>query len=84
MAHLATTAQLRADHIETFLDEDKDKIRIIAESDSIKTIVEGIIRNPSDSQKFIAKANATLKGFMKAENEANEIYIISPDGKIIA
>ena len=84
MAHLNTTAQSRANHVKSFLEEDKVRIRIIAESGLIESTVEKIIRNTSDSNKFIAKANSILKDFMKAENEANELIILNPDGKIIA
>ncbi len=83
-AHLNTTVQSRARHIETFLHEDKQRIKIIAESDLIESTVEKIIRNPSDSNKLIAKASLLLEDFMKIESKANELFLLNPDGKIIA
>jgi PAS domain S-box-containing protein len=83
-ANLTSTAKSRANHIETYLNEDKHRVRIMAESNLIESAIEKINRNTSDSNKFIAEANLILKDFMKADNEANELFILNPDGKIIA
>jgi len=82
--HLATTAQSRARHIETFLKEDKTRLMLIAESNLIEDTVEKIIRNGPNSKELAEKANLILKDLLKVEKEAHELLILNPDGKIIA
>ncbi len=82
--HLSTTAQSRARHIETFLEEDKVRMELLAESDGIEEITEEIISNSPNYEELVESASSILKDFMKKEQEAYELLILSPDGKIIA
>ena len=82
--HLRTTAQSRARHIETFLKEDKTRLKLLAESNLIEDTIEEIIRNGPNSKELAEKANLILKDFIKVEKEAHELLILNPDGKVIA
>ena len=81
--HLSTTAQSRARHIETFLEEDKVKMELLAESGGIEDITEEIISNSPNYEELVENASLILKDFMKKEQEAYELLILSPDGKVI-
>ena len=82
--HLSTTAQSRARHIETFLGEDKVRMELLAESGGIEEITEEIISNSPNYEELVESASSILKDFMKKEQEAYELLILSPDGKVIA
>jgi signal transduction histidine kinase len=83
-AHLRTTAQSRAYHIKTFLEEDKNRLKLLAESGHIEDTVKDIIRNIPYSKEFQEDLSLILKDFAKAENETYELFILNLDGKIIA
>ncbi len=83
-AHLSTTAQSRAHHIKTFLEKDKTRLALLAESDLIEDTVKEIIRNKPNSKESEEDLSLILKDFAKAEKEAYELLILNPDGKIIA
>ena len=83
-AHLNTTAQSRANHIETFLREDKVRIRLIAESNLIENFTEEITRNGPNSEELMQKASLILRDYAKQEEEAYELLVLNPDGKVIA
>ena len=82
-AHLATTVQSRAYHIETFLEEDKVRLSIIAESDPIEDACEKIIQNGL-SKESSQHLSLILEDFHKKEKEAYKLSILNPDGKVIA
>ena len=83
-AHLSTTAQSRAHHVETCLEEDKTKIKLLAESDLIEDTVEEIIHNGPNSKETPQDLSLILKDFAKAKKEPHELLILNPDGKVIA
>ncbi len=82
--HLSTTVQSRAHHIETFIGEDKARLELLTESDLIENTVKEIVRNSSYSTESLENLSLILKDFAKAEKEAYELFILNPDGKIIA
>ena len=52
-AHLETTAQSRAHHIETFLVGHKKKVEIMADSALVETALETVGNKESDSTRLI-------------------------------
>ncbi|MBW8039008.1 MAG: HAMP domain-containing protein [Planctomycetes bacterium] len=83
-AHLSTTAQSRANHIETHLEGVKARLEILTESNLIEDTVKKIIHNGPDSKESLQNLDLILRDFAKAEKEAYELFILNPDGKIIA
>ena len=82
-SHLSTTVQSRADHIETFLEGDKVRLMLLAESDLIEDACEKTIQN-SHSKESSQHLSLILKDFHKKMIEAYGLLILNPDGKIIA
>jgi C4-dicarboxylate-specific signal transduction histidine kinase len=83
-AHLATTAQSRAHNIETYLEEGKARLALLAESVLIEDTIKEINLNSPNSKESSEDLSLILKDFAKAEKEAYELLILNPDGKIIA
>ncbi len=81
--HLRTTAQSRARHIETFLENHKQKIGAIANSALIESILKATVSNDPDSAKLIEQANLGLEQFAQADHQLYEIFIVNSEGKII-
>ena len=82
--HLSTTAQSRARHIETFLEEDKVRLALLAESDLIEDGIEEIIKSSPNLKESSKDLSLILKDFHKKEEEAYEFLVLNPDGKVIA
>ena len=82
-AHLETTAQSRASHIETFLVGHKKKVEIMADSALVETALETIVGRESDSTKLIEETSLELKEFIKTEVDFYEIFVLNPEGKIV-
>ena len=82
--HLKTTAQSRAQHIKTFLKQRKVKVELMAESFLIGTILEAIARRGPDSATYVKEANSELKKILKTEVDAEEIFILDSEGKVVA
>jgi len=82
-AHLETTAQSRAHHIETFLVGHKKKVEIMADSALVETALETIVGRESDSTKLIEETSLELKEFIKTEVDFYEIFVLNPDGRIV-
>ncbi|MCK4850261.1 MAG: HAMP domain-containing protein [Phycisphaerae bacterium] len=83
-AHLETTAKSRAHHIENLLEEREREVELMAESFQIETTLETIINNHSDSTKLIEETKSELEEHLCPEIGLYEIFILKPDGKIIA
>jgi PAS domain S-box-containing protein len=89
-AHLETTAQSRAHHIETYLEEHKKLTKILANDILLKNTLKAIIDNRQDStsnieHKEIATVDvvgAQLKEIIKSDEHFYEIRIMTLDGKI--
>ena len=91
-AHLSTTAQSRARHIETYLEGHKNKVEMLASDRLIRNYLKAIIDNSSNSTErtehpvesaSVEEATAELKGFVKAEDDFFEIFVLNPQGEII-
>lgn len=83
-AHLETTAKSRAHHVENLLEERKREVELMAESFHIETTLETIINNHPDSMKLIEETKSELEELLHPETGLYEIFILNPDGKIIA
>ncbi len=81
--HLRTTAHSRAHHIETFLEEHKEGTAIIANSALIENMLKATVSNNPDSAKLIEQTSLELEQFAKADRQLYEIFVISPEGRII-
>ncbi len=82
-AHLQTTAQSRASHLESFFEEAKVRMRIIAGSDTLEKATSAVVRDGSVSKELMGELSSVLKNFLENEKEAFEIFILNPDGKVI-
>ena len=90
-AHLETTAQSRAHHIETYLEEHKIIVEILASDILLKnTLIEIIgIEKDSDSHTgyeniaSVEVATTELQEALKTDSHFNEICIVNLDGKVV-
>ena len=82
-AHLSTTAQSRAHHVEEYLEEDKRRIKIMAESDLIEAALKASIRNEANSKELINKMKLQLNEYLETDDEVYEMFIINSDGQIV-
>ncbi len=82
-AHLSTTAQSRAHHIEEHLEEDKHRMKIMAESNLIETALKASIRNDANSKELINKMKLQLNEYLETEKDVYEMFIINSDGQIV-
>ncbi len=91
-AHLSTTAQSRAHHIETYLEGHKDKVEMLARDRLIRNSLKEIIDNSPNSTErtehpvelaSVEEAIAELKRFLNAEDDLYEIFVLNPEGEIV-
>ena len=75
--HLETTAQSRAQHIETFLEGNREKVELIASSFVIKNSTD-------DNAAKYETMNVRLHAFLEAENEFSELSILDKNGIVVA
>jgi len=82
-AHLETTAKARAEHIETFLEMQKDALVQFSQS----VLIENLLKASRSDTDYKDKLDATMLRLEKTE-EANEavceIFVLNTKGKIIA
>ena len=65
--HLITTAQSRANHIETFIVELEEEAEIFAKSALIESMLEAVVSNNPDSAKLMEQASLELEQFIKTD-----------------
>jgi len=89
-SHLETTAQSRAHHIETFLEEHKRIVQILGSDLLLKSTLKAIAdhgQNSTNNTQNKVQENSDmlrteLKEIVKKESHFHEIKIMTPDGKI--
>ena len=81
--HLITTAQSRANHIETFLKELEEEAEIFAKSALMKSMLEAVVSNNPDSAKLMEQTGLELEQFVKTDRHLYEIFVINQQGRII-
>ena len=79
-AHLATTAHSRTHHIDTFLNEQKGKIELMASSFIFKKIFD---KNQSNYQYTLETVCDRINAIIKLEKNIYELFILDINGKII-
>jgi len=90
-AHLETTAQSRAHHIETYLQEHKRLVKILASDILLKNTLHALNGNEQDSTSRIEHdviasvevVNAELMEALETDDDFAEIRVLNTDGKII-
>ena len=82
-AHLQTTAKSRANHIETYLEQHKGRIEMLASNILLKNALNEINNNRADITKTVETASDELKEAIRTGNYFYEIFVINPEGKII-
>ncbi len=83
-SNLRAISQSRARHIETFINEDKSRIELIAKTWSLVSLIEKINHDPENSDNEREMANIFLQRVKEIETEAYEIFIVNNEGLIIA
>lgn len=81
--HLETTASSRALHVETFLEEHKEKTEIIAHLALVESVLEATVSNNPDFAKLIEQTSLELKQFTKEGRELYEVFVINSQGMVI-
>ena len=82
-AHLISTASSRAKHLESFLDMQKEKVLQLAQSVVVEEFLRASERAPDYRDKFNT-AIKRLDGTEEVNKSIYEIFILDPDGKVIA
>jgi len=82
-AHLETTAQSRAHHIETYLNEHKEKVEIMADSALAEAALEKFKNKESSSTELTKEASLEVTEFIQTEVDFYEIFVLNLDGKIV-
>lgn len=83
-AHLETTAHSRTEHIITFLNDDKGKVAMLAESDSVELVLNSYSSGSISFSQVQEKLKHQLQEVLEADEEAFEVFIIDREGKIIS
>ncbi len=78
--HLNTAAESRARHIETFLEEQKEKAIVIADTDSYEDFLFSEVRDKSDVKGVIEE----LTEILEANDDFIELFLLDKEGIVIA
>ncbi len=81
---LLAAAESRADHIETFLDNKKSEIQLIAQSERMKKALENNVNGASFSGAVLEDLDRQLVKFSDSDKDIYEIFVMDRRGKIIA
>lgn len=81
--HLNTAVQSRARHIEAFLEENKTKVELMADSFLLESALKPVDANSSDLPEAIKSVESELARFLKTEQDAYGILLLNLDGKVI-
>lgn len=82
-AHLETTAWSRAEHIETFLKMQKEKIIQLSQS----TVIARLLRIGEQNPYYMDKLDVVRKrieGTEKVSESIYEIFVLNTEGKVVA
>ena len=82
-AHLRTTSQSRAHHIETYLEALKSKVVMLASDSLLENTLKRIINNRQIVSRDIEMANKELRDALETDKDLQEIFILDPKGIII-
>ena len=83
-AHLETTAQSRAHHIEAYLIEHKERVRIMADSAVVETALKAFKNKESYSTEELTKeASLEVTEFIQTDGDVYEIFVLNTEGKIV-
>ena len=82
-AHLETTVQSRAHHIETYLKEHKGKVEIMADSAVVENAIEACKNKESSSTELTEQASLEVTEFIQTDGDFYEVFVLNPDGKIV-
>ena len=82
-AHLETTVQSRAHHIETYLKEHKGKVEIMADLAVVENVLEAFKNKESISKELTKKAGLVVAEFIQTDGDFYEIFVLNRDGKIV-
>ncbi len=78
--HLVTTAESRADHIETLLNEHKQNIEMMATGDPFRVIVD-----PSkDYNQSIEQVNRRINAIIQSNEDISRVRVLDKNGIVIA
>jgi len=78
--HLETAAESRARHIETFLEEQKEKALIIANTDSYEDFLFSEVRDESDVKEIIEE----LTEILESNDDFSEMSLLDKKGVVVA
>jgi len=82
-AHLETTVQSRAHHIETYLKEHKRKVEIMADSAVVENVLDAFKNKEPNSTVLTREAGLVVAEFIQTDGDFYEIFVLNRDGKIV-
>jgi two-component system sensor kinase FixL len=83
-AHLETTTQSRAHHIELYLKEHEEKVGIMADSDEVENALKAFKNKESYSTEELKKESSLeLQKVVGIGRDFCEIFVLNADGKIV-
>ena len=80
--HLQTTAQSRANHIVTYLDQNVEKLNIIKSKTLLRGYIKDYNANPNENSRN--QINSVLMEVKQSFGDSERISVIGLDGKVIA
>lgn len=84
--HMATIAENRASHLESWLDERMDDIGVLADLPGIRDACEGYVRrSPADSASSAVELLRNTLDIVEGRSPSYEnLYVLLPDGTVLA
>ena len=81
-SHLETTAQSRAHHIETFLEEEKQEVRILSNDVIFEELFMVDKSSPEYSERY-ERLKKQINNIMEIDGGIHELFVIDKTGKIV-
>ncbi len=82
--HLTTAAQSRAAHVRTYIEEEKQKVSIMADSAVIRNYLADLSNGNPVLDKDIQDVQKRLDGLVVMSVEYNEVFVLDTNGTIVA
>jgi len=82
--HLTTAAQSRAEHIKTYLNEEKHIAKIMANSLVVRNFLEALSNGTPPTEKEVQDVQTRLEGLLNISEGYNEVFVLDKGGVVIA
>ena len=81
--HLENAAESRANHIETYLDQNIDRLKLVTSRTKLRRLLDEYISDPAAYQGNISDMQGILRDASEPVGEIERICIVSPEGEVV-